>query len=514
MQGHELLWGDTHTHFVDLEQADSILSEARENIDFTVVLLYPFTYERVNGFRVETTSNRPQFLTEWQRINELSEGHNEPGRFTTFPGYEWHGNRTAYGDHNVIYRCEGQSLDDTWSLPDLYEALRKQQALAIPHHTAYRVGARGKDWRFYDPFISPVMELYSQHGSSEAVEAPEFMAYNTSMGPGASGGTFGDALARGLRVGVIGSNDGPGLPGRWGMGRAAVWASENSREPIWRSLLARRTYAVTGDRIRLDMRVGDTLMGGELAAHGTVDVDVDVVGSQAIDKIELIHNGGTVAKYAHVGKPERGEPFPERLKVLLEAGWGPAAHNGFSLPEDGWLWNGSLRIRGGQIVDVEKCFSNLGQAVNLEDVYTCRFQLRSTARHSRHPSGLRQGMILELDVGQDLKLDLTCEGKQLQLPLRDLLSFSALVPLVDEVQSLVDQQFGLQPSDVTNPDAYYQNARKLVVHRAVPIWDYEVSHTFSSVKMAAGLNTLYVRVTQTNGQMAWSSPIWVEAGYR
>ena len=66
--------------------------------------------------------------------------------------------------------------------------------------------------------------------------------------------------------------------------------------------------------------------------------------------------------------------------------------------------------------------------------------------------------------------------------------------------------------DVINPDAYYQNARKLVIHRAVPVWDYEVSHVFPCVELAEGLNTLYVRVTQANGQMAWSSPIWVQAG--
>lgn len=512
MQSGKLLWGDTHTHIVDLEQASSILHQARENIDFTVVLLYPFTYEGADGFRVETTGNRPEFVRDWQRINELSEQHNEPGHFTTFPGYEWHGNRTRFGDHNVIYQREGQVLDDAWSLPDLYETLKTRQALAIPHHTAYRVAARGKDWRYFEASVSPVMELYSQHGSSEAVEAPEFMAYNTSMGPGASGGTFQDALARGLRVGVIGSNDGPGLPGRWGMGRAAVWSRENSREAIWESLLARRTYAVTGDRIRLDVRIDDTPMGGELSTQGTVDVAVDTIGSQAIDKIELVHNGRIAAKYAHVGKPRKGEQFPERLKLLVEVGWGPAAHNGFKLPDDGWQWDGSFRIEGGQILGMEKCFSNLGQMAELEDMYSGRFQLRSSARYSRHPTGLRQGLILELAVGTDLQVDLNCEGQQRQFPLQDLLSSATLVPLVDDVQAMVRQQFSLEPSDVANPDAYYQNARKFVVHRAVPVWDYEVSHVFGSMKLAAGLNTFYVRVTQANGQLAWSSPIWVEAG--
>jgi len=62
----------------------------------------------------------------------------------TFPAFEWHGDRTRWGDHNVLYFEEGEPLDDEWELPDLYENLRGRRALALPHHTGYAVGNRGE----------------------------------------------------------------------------------------------------------------------------------------------------------------------------------------------------------------------------------------------------------------------------------------------------------------------------------------------------------------------------------
>jgi len=71
-----------------------------------------------------------------------------PGTFVTFVGYEWHGNRTYYGDHNVFYFDEDNPLDDTDDLPVLFENLKRRRGIAIPHHTAYQVHQRGKDWDY------------------------------------------------------------------------------------------------------------------------------------------------------------------------------------------------------------------------------------------------------------------------------------------------------------------------------------------------------------------------------
>ena len=76
----------------------------------------------------------------WDHLNHVTAEWNEPGRFTTFPGYEWSGNTAVGGDRNVIYANEGCTLrrcshalleqrdeleHDAHTISDLYAALRK-----------------------------------------------------------------------------------------------------------------------------------------------------------------------------------------------------------------------------------------------------------------------------------------------------------------------------------------------------------------------------------------------------
>lgn len=515
-----LYWGDLHTHLEDFEHGEQILQSARENIDFGAVLCYPFIWLDQNGLRVETVRQRPEYAGWWVRLQDLARAHHEAGRFVTFLGYEWHGNRTRYGDHNVIYYGEDNPLDDAWDLPELYQRLRARRALAIPHHTAYQLGQRGKDWDIWHEALSPVMEIYSQHGSSEGCGTPLPLEHNPNMGPRTSGGSFQDALRRGYRIGVIASNDGPGLPGRWGLGRTAVWARECTREAIWDALNARRCYAVTGDRIVLEMSVQGKPMGSQLTGRGTVDVEVSVVGSQALDRIELVNTGVVADTYCHAGSWERNLPETGRLKVFVQAGWGPKRQKGY-LPQ-ALSWHGRLDVLGGRLIGVERCFSTIGQRVSRQGPQGCAWDLLTSTdvpgmdHRALRGQGLWQGLILEVEGAPDARIRLLAdealgaEGSA-EYTLRELLGEAHLLAFTEESRRRTPEAFGLSPQDIANPDTYYHNARKLKVHRAIPEAGYRVQHTFHRVPLRPGRNALYVRVSQTNGQLAWSSPIWVDA---
>jgi hypothetical protein len=71
---------------------------------------------------------------------------------------------------------------------------------------------------------------------------------------------------------------------------------------------------------------------------------------------------------------------------------------------------------------------------------------------------------------------------------------------------------GLRAEDLENPDLYWHNAHKALIDRAVPEKGYRVAHAFGGLDLEPGANWFYARVTQANGQMAWSSPVWVTAG--
>jgi hypothetical protein len=492
MSQHKLLWGDFHTHLVDFDNGDAILRDARENIDFCAVLCYPFVWEWKNGIRVESVRNRPEFAPWWERLRTLARAHHEPGRFVTLLGFEWPGNRTHYGDHNVIYFDDDGPLDDAWTLEELYANLRKTRAFAIPHHTGYFPHRRGKDWDVLDEALSPVMEVFSIHGSSEGCNTPRPMESNSSMGPRASGGTFHDALARGHRIGIIASNDYEGLPGRWGIGRAAVWADDCTREAIWDAVMARRTYAVTGDRIELDFRINGQPMGSVIQADGTVDAEVSVVGAHAIDRIELLHNGRLADTYCHSGA-NAGQRRPA-CKVFIQAGWGPAERYGFK-PKN-IRWRCRLDVEGGSLLGVERCFTNLGQRVTSQDARHCACEFVTTARRKYKPDGMTQGIVVEIQGRPDTRLrlqvdDVRTDGFPLHLTIDELLRGGRMVPLIEESERRIRDTFGVAVEDLINPDPVYHNARKVKLHQAIPEAAYRVSHTFRSLPLTPGPNAFY-----------------------
>ena len=510
MSDYQLFWGDFHTHFDDVDRGDAILADARENVDFCAVLCYPFVWDRKSGLRMESVQQRPEFLKRWERLKQLNRAHYDPGKFTTFLGYEWHGNRTRWGDHNVIYFDEDEPLDDAWELADLYRNLRSRRALALPHHTGYLPCWRGKDWNLFDEQLSPVMEIFSTHGSSEGIDTPRPLESNGSMGPRTSGGTFQEGLARGYRIGVIGSNDGAGLQGRWRLGRAAVWAGECSREGIWEALQARRTYAVTGDRIELALGVEGAPMGAVVEAGDAVDVEVDVTGAQAIDRIELVHDGLVADTYCHSGRWERGAAQARRFKVFIEAGWGPVKHYGFAEAMDN-RWQCRLELEDGELMGVERCFSKFGEKVTAQHRTGCAWEMVTAFRAQNLTPAMTQGIVAEVEGTPETRLLLEMEGVRLEPTIGELLRGATLVPLLDESKQRIEGVFGLAEAEVTNPDVFFHNARKIKVHKAIPESGYRVRHVFRRVRLNPGRNYLYVRVAQLNGQLAWSSPVWVEA---
>jgi len=504
-------WGDMHLnlHHRDVSRIDAVFAAAREHLDFFPIAYYPYDYRELpQRLKSESIGLSQQALRDWEIVRAAVQRHNEPGRFITFPGYEWHGNRRSGGDHNVFYPEDGPLvLPDT--LPELYEHCRAARALAIPHHTAYRggPGGRGKDWAMHDEDLSPVAEIYSHHGCSEAVDAPLPMIRNKSMGPRVTGGTIQDGLARGCRIGIIASGDThTGYPGVWNNGLAAVWAPELTREALWEALLQRRAYGVTGDRMLVDFRLDDAPMGSVIRGRGEVRISASVVGDAAIDRIELLRNARVIASYCHAGRWD-ADPEAARLraKLRITAGWGPGHEYGLTPAER--RWHGRLRIEGGEIPTAGGRFTRFGQ--RLRRVSESEWEWDLTTSDRRSPDENVQGIVFELTGAADSRLSVAVDGESISLTLRDALSGSRVLPLLDEARIALEDQFGLTPSDIPSPDALYHNAPKVKIHRAVPESGYRVQTTLSD-DPPPGRSHYYLRVSQTNGQMAWTSPIWVE----
>jgi hypothetical protein len=507
----QVYWGDMHLnlHHPDVARIEEVFAAAREQLDFFPIAYYPYDYESLpQGLKSESIGLSERALKDWARVREMVQAHHEPGGFVTFPGYEWHGNRRSGGDHNVFYLGDGPlALPDT--LPELYEHCRAAGAIAVPHHTAYRAGpgSRGKDWDLHDEELSPVAEIYSSHGCSEGVDAPLGLMRNRSMGPRVSGGTIQEGLARGHRIGIIASGDThTGYPGVWNHGLVGAWAEALTREAIWEALKQRRVYGVTGDRMVVDFRIDGAPMGSVIRSRGEVEITAEVVGEAAIDRVELLRGSRVIATHCHAGAWEdSAEDETARAKLRIAMGWGPGPEYGFAAAER--RWRGKLRIEGGEVVGARGCFTRFGQGHRRAADNEWEWELTTSDR--RYGAENIQAMVFELAGGPDSRISVEAEGAGERFTLGEALQRSRVIPLLEEARQALWEQFRLKPEDVPSPDVLYHNAHKVKVHRAVRESGYTARASFSD-EPAPGRSCYYLRASQTNGQMAWTSPIWVE----
>jgi len=106
-------------------------------------------------------------------------------------------------------------------------------------------------------------------------------------------------------------------------------------------------------------------------------------------------------------------------------------------------------------------------------------------------------------------ITIQADYKTISFTLEEALRTERVIALKEEAEKLIGEEFGLTPEEVENPDIYWHNAWKMKVYRAIPYDGYHVKFAYLDDEVERGESYYYVRVTQLNGQMAWSSPIWV-----
>ena len=230
--------------------------------------------------------------------------------FVALAGYEWTG-RDA--EHRCVYSVGGTAIpvartgafgytaDPLEEVTDLWDLLAGD-ALVVPHHPGSAVGPAHL-WADHDPGLEPAVEIYSKHGSSECFGCEPALGEDWAL---AEGNYVRDALAEGLRFGVVGGGDGHEAPlggmepdhadvfgdgdhgpmARRG-GLTGVWAADLTRDDLFDAVRARRTYATTGARIFLLLEVDGVPMGGEVAADSPPEVHVIAGGTGDIVALVL-----------------------------------------------------------------------------------------------------------------------------------------------------------------------------------------------------------------------------------
>ena len=500
MAHKNLYWGDIHNHNEvgcgqgSLERSYQI---ARSHLDF-----YAFT---PHGQHAEDATDGLQVvLDQWPEIQRAASANYDPGRFTTFLAYEWHSRQ--WGDRHVVFLDDDHSMYLARTLDDLQSQLKSQSAFVIPHHIAY---PNYVDWDLLDESLSPVIEIFSEHGCSERDFGLHQMVGHGN-GPGVAAFTAEHGLARGKRFGfVAGTDNHDGHPGAYGLGLTGVRASSNTREAIFDAIRQRRTIAVTGDRIDVDLQAGDFAMGSVAPLAGSRELTFEVIGWDFLKTVELVRNNAPVAihtpDYSLVDKVDEST-----YRVRVQWGWGPIA--GYQVFD----WMGSLTVDDGQLTNVVPNFCSdpfdeqRRKHIISQDTSHCRWQSHTsrggiiTTRNSLPACSPNDALCLEIkgDRKTKINLELHCQTRKSLLataPDWNLQPWSSTQRRDYTIGQLLE---GSQAFAMDRPPTWVK------IHRAIPPQLYRLSGEYRPPDHFRTAAFYYLRVTQENGQMAWSSPIW------
>jgi hypothetical protein len=428
----------------------------------------------------------------WAELNRLTAEFDEPGRFVCLPGYEWSGNTGMGGDRNVFFRHEGRpirrsshilvegktSTDAIYTADALFRAVDGEDAVVIAH-----VGGRYADLNYaHDGRLERAVEVHSTWGTFEWL--------------------LHDAFERGYRVGVVcHSDDHKGRPGATRPGASTFGAMggltcylmpELTRDALFEALRRRRHYGTTGTRLFLDLRgtfarpvtgfsedpqlaraeeffVREALMG-DIIRPGSVPMRLaaEVMGTAPIERVDVLH-GTRVVQSA---RPFAAADLGRRVRVI----WQGAEYRGRGRET---LWQGQLTLRGNRFARFAPVnFLNPERRVE-----------ETTPGTALAWTSVTTGNL----AGIDLWLDEAARGT-LALETSVVSGEVSLAALADDTVTFEGGGLGRRISVYRLPERDW--SRRLALDHSV---------TFPGGRDLP----VYLRVTQSDGHQAWSSPIYL-----
>lgn len=499
--GKRFFWGDLHNHcnitygHGDMRDA---FEAAKQQLDFVSVTphaMWPDVnllgkdprLEWVIGYH--TDAFRRLKKEGYARYQAMTKEYNDPGKFETFIGYEAHS--MIYGDHVALHHDLDAPLVYCSSIENWKEKFRGMKVFVTPHHMGYQTGYRGYNWEFFTEGVqTPFVEIYSRHGLAEG-DMGDY-PYLHDMGPRQWEGTALYGLKQGHKFGFIGSTDQhSGYPGSYGDGRVGVLCDSLSRDNIWSALENRHCLCATGDKINVDFRINDAMMGDVIKA-GRRRIYVNVEGASCIDYVDVIKNGNLAARLSGPHIPLMPSGDKVRCKVKLEFGW--------NREEKYVSWKGRVGVDSGEIISVTPCFR--GAAFTSPQEGETEFHTHVNRLHEITPSYAEvelytsknpntttpstQAVILEVEMPLGGKIYAEVNGQKIEHTLGELLEGSRTHFMRGWLSEAV------------------------LFNRAMPESCYTVEHYFEDTEAENDTDWYYVRVRQKDGQWAFTSPIWVE----
>lgn len=476
-------WGDLHgqsEETIGTNPARDLIEFARDRAFLDVMS------HQGNDFQITTPF--------WNELNALTLEYNQDGRFIIFPGYEWSGNTGLGGDRNVMFMEEGRQIHrsshallddlsdvatDCNSARDLFDALKGEDCVVFAH-----IGGRYADITMaHDVRLERAVEVHSDWGTFEWLVE--------------------DAFNQGYRVGILANSDGhkgrhgashPGasLFGAYG-GLSCILATELTRAGIFAALRKRHHYATSGCRMFLDTRLqfdGDAelfaddpnlgpttttsvrqaMMGDILASPARkARFRVRAVGSAPIERVEIRNRLQTLETF----RPYAHADLGRRIRVI----WEGSEYRGRGRQT---IWDGGCRLEGNRFERVSPInFWNLDRRLEQAGPSELKWSALTT--------GCFGGFDAWLDDANagTLRIDTALVKAEIEV---------AGIGLEDRVFDAggIKRRIRVFRMPDANPQHHVDIEREVAL-----VDDHD--------------NAFYVCLVQEDGNLAWSSPIYVLA---
>ncbi len=474
-------WGDLHgqsEETIGTNSVEEYFAYARDRAFVDVVGHQGNDFQITDGF--------------WERLNEVTRRYDEPGRFVAVPGYEWSGNTGMGGDRNVWFMSEARPIrrsssvlvgdgmlqaSDCHTAAALFAALQGEDAVVIAH-----VGGRYADLHAaHDGRLERAVEVHSTWGTFEWL--------------------LHDAFDIGARVGVVcHSDDHKGRPGATRPGASHFGAiggltcylmPELTRAALFDALRRRHHYGTTGVRMYLSVtghfgapvtlydddpalgattsRTVTSVQMGDIVHSGRepMRLEVEAIGAAPIERIDVFH-GKELA--VTVRPDDRGAPS-RRFRIL----WQGAEYRGRGREVD---WRGSLSVEGGRFQRAEPVNFLNPENPLLETEPGRRLAWRSVT------TGNMAGIDLWLEDGRAETIVLETNFGGGRFAAGEIGREDRVIPAG-----------GL--------------ARQIRLYRLPEILPNRLALSHDVVFTGPQDLPVYVRVTQADGNQAWSSPIYL-----
>jgi Protein of unknown function (DUF3604) len=414
--------------------------------------------------------------TFWQRIKETSEAYNAPGKFVSFPGYEWSGATPLGGSRNVFFADSDGEINRSSRvrLPDhasiyqdsptaeiLFETLKSQTARSFCFAHA---GDRLANLDVHDEEIEVAVEIHSTRGTFEWL--------------------LEDAFKKGYRIGVCANSDsnkcqpGSSYPGASRLsshgGLTCVLSPALNRDDIYDAMMKRHAYATTGNHCLIDVKLNvngepSGMMGDvvSLKTGGLPSLNIKIAGTAPVERVE-IKNGSRVIYTKRLYKPAK---LGSRIKIV----WSGAEVKGYDREVD---WSGNLQVIDNQISNITSVnFWNPDSQIHF--INTTQAEWESVT------AGGSAGCIIDLENPYQGKLQIeTAQGVVIYDLSRD---------------GFLPQEYkfgGLE--------------KKISIYRLPDeLSATEIDFRYNIENLFEGDNPIYIRLIQQDGHMAWSSPIYI-----